>query len=400
MSKHVRVAVGVTVLLASAVSIAAAGDSPATMMTFDDVNGSRFYALSVKPTESVQGAPSRDVLILVDTSASQVGAYREDSIAAVESMLQGMSKNDRVGLAAIDLKAVALSKGFVAPQSADAKAGLVKLHQRAPLGSTDMIDGLATATRWFKRDASVPRHIIYIGDGVSHADNPTSQQFAKLVTRLADQQVTVSSYAIGPQRDMHLLAALANQTGGRVFVDASDISGQQAGQQLIKTVASPVIWPSSGEMGQSIAETFPKRFPPLRTDRDSIVIGTLKGNPGTVAIKGKVNGQPVQLSWKVAVKPSSDDYSFLPQLVESARRDGGASLATLGTGALRQIRRTMVSGADQLTAARWSSVGQRQCRRGSTVGPGSSETRPVQFAGRDTAERRRQEGSRDNAVGR
>ena len=40
----------------------------------------------------------------------------------------------------------------------------MKLRKRAPLGSTDMMAGLATATGWFQRDATVPRHIVYVGD--------------------------------------------------------------------------------------------------------------------------------------------------------------------------------------------------------------------------------------------
>ena len=55
MSKQLRVAFGVTIFVASAVTAVMAG-SPATMMTFNDVDGSRYFALSVQPTDPVPSA--------------------------------------------------------------------------------------------------------------------------------------------------------------------------------------------------------------------------------------------------------------------------------------------------------------------------------------------------------
>ena len=350
MSKQLRVAFGVTIFIASAVTAVMAG-SPATMMTFNDVDGSRYFALSVQPTDPVPSAESRDVLILVDTSASQVGLYREDSIEAVESVLRSLSPNDRVQIAALDLKSVPLSKGFHPAASDATQSAVQKLRKRTPLGSTDMVKGIGNSSQMFQRDASVPRHLVYIGDGVSHADLPNRDQFSQLAKQVANHQVSVSSYAIGPQRNIHLLAALANQSGGQVLVDGPNLTGQQAGQKLAKAIASPVIWPSQGKLGAAVNENFPSQFPPLRLDRDSIVIGTLKGeaNPTAIAITGQVNGQPVEMTWDVATKPSSDDFAFLTGLVDSARADGGASLPTVGSDALREIRRMSVADSGQLS---------------------------------------------------
>jgi len=350
MSNHLRVAFAVTILISTAVSAAVAG-SPATMMTFDDVDGSRYFAMSLQASDTLPAADSRDILILMDTSASQAGVYRDDALEAVETVVRSLSPSDRVKIAAVDLKSVPLSDGFAAAESNSTRQALDKLRQRAPLGSTDLVSGLTTASSWFDRDASVPRHIVYIGDGVSHADLPNPKQFSQLVDRIADDRITVTSYAIGPHRNIHTLAAVANQTGGQVLIDAENLSGQQAGQMLAKSFDSPIIWPTQGNLGATVKETYPNRLPPLRQDRDSILIGTLKGeaNPAEVTMVAEVNGQPIELSWNVAVKPSSNDYAFLNQLVASARADGGASLPTLGTDALREIRRMTVANSDQLT---------------------------------------------------
>ena len=90
-----------------------------------------------------------------------------------------MRPEDRVQLAAVDLQMVPLSDGFAAAQPEPHNRPL-KLQQRAPLGSTDLVQGLASAAAVFDRDDRVPRHILYLGDGISHADVPTAEQFSRL----------------------------------------------------------------------------------------------------------------------------------------------------------------------------------------------------------------------------
>ena len=352
MLKRICVAIGVAVLLGGTAGRAwSALPSAANLMTFEDVDGQRYFALSVQPTGALPAAPSRDVLILVDTSASQTGAYRDDSIQALQTVLQGLRPEDRVQLAAVDLRMVPLSDGFAAASSPNTQSAVKQLQQRAPLGSTDLVQGLASAAAAFDRDAQVPRHIVYLGDGISHADVPSPEQFAQLVRQLTDRRVTFSSYAIGPARDVHLLAALANQTGGQVYIDADRVSGQQAGAALLKSLDSAVVWPTTERLDDAIQESYPRRMPPLRADRDSILIGVLRQGAKLTAVQleGQANGQPVQLQGTIESQAPSDDYSFLPQLVEMARRDEGVSLPTLGTPALREIRRLMVAGADDLS---------------------------------------------------
>ncbi len=352
MLKYNRVALGIAVLLAWTTSGAWSADpSAASLMTFEDVDGARYFALSVQPTANLPVAGSRDVLILVDTSASQTGAYRSDSIEALQALLRGLRPEDRVQVAAVDLRLVPLSQGFAAAQSPGTQTAVQQLAQRAPLGATDLVQGLAAATQLFDRDDSVPRQIVFVGDGISQADVPSLEQFTQVAQQLAERKITVSSYAIGPARDVQLLAALANQTGGQVYVDAENVTGQQAGAALLKSLDSPVVWPTTEQLDDAIQESYPRRLPPLRLDRDSIVIGTLRKGAelSALQIDGQVQGQPVQLRWSVDTQAPSDDYSFLPQLIAAARRDAGVSLPTVGSQALHEIRRLMVAGADDLS---------------------------------------------------
>jgi len=307
--------------------------------TFEKATGESYFALSLSPTEKLAPAPAHDVLIMFDTSASQTGLYRDDAIGSLNKLLNNLGEKDRVKLLAVDLNAIPLTAGFVAPNSPQMKAALEKLNHRIPLGSTDMARTIQAASSSFQGKPTVPRAAIYIGDGVSKANWLSSDEFAQLVKELVDQQVAFSSYAIGPQRDMHLLAALANHTGGMLLID-SDQTGaaDRAGVNLSQIVQGVVYWPTSAKLPAAMTEVFPKTIPPLRSDRDMILIGTLdKEGPQQISITALVNGKNIDLRWTVSPEPLGDELAFLPNLIDFARKDAGIRLPTVGSAGRRRI---------------------------------------------------------------
>src|SRR5262245_13256782 len=85
--------------LASIFSAAAVAQAPvsqaaaARMGTFEK-EGQDFYALTLLSQVAADPAQKNDVVILVDTSASQTGRYRAEQMTAVQSMLATLSPND------------------------------------------------------------------------------------------------------------------------------------------------------------------------------------------------------------------------------------------------------------------------------------------------------------------
>ena len=73
------------ILLALVVSSAGAAEK-ARLATFEKAPGESYFALCLIP--DVQASPqAHEVVVLVDTSASQVGTFRDDSLIALASML-------------------------------------------------------------------------------------------------------------------------------------------------------------------------------------------------------------------------------------------------------------------------------------------------------------------------
>ncbi|MFP6671284.1 MAG: hypothetical protein VB857_07715, partial [Pirellulaceae bacterium] len=326
--------------------------SPAAQMTtFAKPSGETFFALSVKPNVEVKPIASHDVLVLFDTSASQTGLYRKDSLAALQTMLAAYPETVRVKLVAVDLVATPLNADFVAAGSAEMKAALAKLQNRVPLGSTDMAAGLRMAADSFDGPADRGRAVVYIGDGMSKANLLAKDEFSALVSDLQKSRVAISSLAIGPERNVHLLAAVANQTGGMVHIDSDEnSSAQQAGMNMVQASTGTVLWPTSVKVSAAVIERFPRVTSPLRLDRDTVWLGTLKAGEASclVDLTVEVAGQPVQMKWQVAVPESHPDFGYLPQLVELARKDGGISLPTLGSEGLAWVGSMMRKNAEGL----------------------------------------------------
>lgn len=326
------------------------GAEAARLATYKS-GGETTFALSLRPNEKLAPSSANDLLILFDTSASQAGLYRKDARAALDRILTQLNGNDRIKLMAVDVNAASLHSDFVAPDDQQIKSALEKLDKRVPLGSTDMLTVLKKAMSEFGEQSKNPRHVIYIGDGMSKANLIDSEEFAEAVSGLARQHVSFSSYAIGPNMDVALLAAIANQTGGNIIVD-SDEAGitDTAAQFLVQTIRQKVLWPQNVKLPNEIVETYPATIPPLRTDRDIILVGKLSAaGQFNVSCEALVDGKTVELNWPVKSEAPSSEFAFLPKLVEQARADAGVTLPTLGSEGLRETGRMILASSSNLT---------------------------------------------------
>src|SRR5436190_1643711 len=227
----------------------------ARLGTFEK-DGRDYFALSLMPQAAADTAQKNDVVILVDTSASQAGRYRAEEMAALNAMLGGFGPNDRVQLMAVDMKAVPLSTGFVTPRGPEMQAALAKLNARTPLGATDLEAGLRSAAGSFAA-GNAARTVIYLGDAMSKANVLTGATLDTLVSDLRSEHVSVTSYVLGQEQNAQLMAALANHTGGVVESPAPDIDATTSGRRLAASVQASVLWPSERSLSSNIAESFP-----------------------------------------------------------------------------------------------------------------------------------------------
>jgi hypothetical protein len=215
----------------------------AELKSFEREDGQNFFALSLSAPEAAAAKDDgRDVVILFDTSASQTGMYRDTALAALEACVAKLGSADRVQIMAVDLEARRLTNEFVPVGSEELRQTLAALRNEPPLGSTDMELVLRSAADCFREARATGRTVLYIGDGLSAANLLGTDTFRQLVETFSTARIAITSYAIGPQCDGRLLAALANQTGGNLYIaepiamadEAAQVSQQRAQEENVR----------------------------------------------------------------------------------------------------------------------------------------------------------------------
>lgn len=197
-----------------AASSAVAGDAKNADLVirhFPQENGTQYSALAVRPSQ-LATQPVRRHIVVVDTSASQIGTARQSSLALVSDVLSQLAKTDAVRLYAIDVQCEPLTQGFVAVGSSELRAAIDGLSLRTPLGTTDLANALTAVVA----DANgQPTSVLYIGDGMS-SNRISLNELAKFAGELQTKNVAFHAVVLGPKTGHELPNILANLTGGIV----------------------------------------------------------------------------------------------------------------------------------------------------------------------------------------
>jgi len=320
--------------------------------------GNTIYALSIKSESKVKPAAMRkDVVILVDTSASQVGIHRKQSFAVLKSLLNSLSNKDRVQIFSIDTQVKAFTTEFVSAASEQAKWAYSEIQLRVPAGATDLPQALNEAFSVLKKTER--GSIVYIGDGQSNMNFVNATKMESLTKTLSDRKIAFHAYGLGPQVDAQVLGILAVRSGGYLMLDLSSNKIDRAneeGRKLAAAVKQPVIYPTSVSTNSQRFHLAPTSALPLRYDRATIYLGS------------STDTKPFQMTFQldksktlvfdVEPQKSQKNHRYLSNLWRRAESSHGLSVAFAGEALLNaaheefnaSISRMMVEGTKALIA--------------------------------------------------
>ncbi len=322
------------------------GGEAAHLDGFTQPDGSSAFALTLRPTAPAANGP-RNVVILVSTAASQTGDFRAESLATLQSTVARLGPNDRVKLVAFDLNATPLTQGFVAPNSPAMAEALTAIQRRTPLGSCDLEKALDTAAKSFA-DSKAARAVVYIGDGSSRANLLSTDQLDRMINDLVSVRAPFLAFGVGPQIQGQLLGILAARTGGVLVPEQVGADAGTYGTELAQAAHGSVFWPKSVKWPEGM-DVYPKTLPPLRSDRDTVVIGTTKSPEAKhvgIDMDGPAGAQNLPLD--IPELKSDPRNSYLPRLVDRAKLDDGRTLALVDGGSLATAKREIESGGKGL----------------------------------------------------
>lgn len=158
--------------------------------------------------------PSMAVMLVIDTSGS-MGSFGQQ-IAKVElaketaqSVVELLGDRDLIGVIGFDQE----SRWLVRPTQARFREQILSQLSRVQAGGgTNMHPALTLAHDALRRSGARVRHVIVLSDGQTDPGD-----FEGLVTRMAQDKITVSSVAIGGDADQQIMQNLARWGGGRSY---------------------------------------------------------------------------------------------------------------------------------------------------------------------------------------
>ena len=295
--------------------IYAQSDAPVMnpMMQVNSADDADYFVLSIPPVPEELEAKV-DVVILCDTSASMNGAFRDDQMTALQLVTGSLGAEDRVKILACDLNAIPMTNGFAGAASSDVENAITKLQARTPLGSMDIAKALQAAVESFDAASDAAKVIVFIGQGSSRANLMLPNEFAALADSLAKNRVSVDSVAVGPNVDVVLLKTLAAKTGGMVVANEDPNFGDLPGM-----IRRKVAW-TAGEASHSFTALYPIQIPPLRSDRETIVIGKADKGVGASTLKFSLeNGSSLSFNFR----PEAAAGSFIRDMVGKVEKNNG-----------------------------------------------------------------------------
>ncbi len=293
-----------------------------------------------------------EIVVLVDTSASQTGAYRQRALDAVAGLVEKAREADRFLIASIDVDCTPFLDEFQPARSEAISKASRSLDARTPLGSTDLIAGLASAAALFT-DKESAKAVIYIGDGPGLTGlDPV--EYTQLLDLLRSKRIAVSSLGIGPQINWPCLAAMASASGGSFIVPGDEEPSKQAGSRIAELATQPVWWPTdvaiSSDAAKATLRMLPGRLPPLRSDRDSVVLveGPLEAARLAISLAGTGGETTTEVVLPTATP--REENAYLGELARNARDTDGIFLPLLGREGL-DLAKSVIRGEAATLAA-------------------------------------------------
>ncbi|MFP6701927.1 MAG: VWA domain-containing protein, partial [Planctomycetaceae bacterium] len=341
------------VLVTSSTVTRAASVRSVDVVRYTAPDGETYFALPLLAPESTgesRSVSGHDVVILIDTSASQTGSHRVQSLLALSGVLGSLESVDRVRLFAVDVQTTSLNSTFSAIDSDAVRDAVRRLRRRAPLGATRLVPALkAAASALTTNSAKRPGSVLYIGDGMSSAELVDVADMKTLLTRFRNRHVPIHSYGVGPRLDLQVLGVMAQQTGGTVLVDRgrkSDDAG--IGRRITSSIHARVTYPSKVSAPEGIT-LLPAEALPLRTDRQTIYVGRGQLQTGTIVSGWMARSEgPADVQWRVGTLSAEAGNAFLAMLYRGAESTDGFTVALAGRAMLKTARHEFDSHLDGL----------------------------------------------------
>jgi hypothetical protein len=290
--------------------------------TYQASNGDWLFAMNLKAPLGKSEAKPKDYLVVIDTTASQVGPYLAAEQALARQFAATLSKDDRMALWEVNVTTQDLAGGFQPAQAPALQAAFKKLEKTTPLGAADLKAALTKAVAAFENQIGRQQVLIYLGDGMSVLDPFNAESRAALAADMVAKKITFFPCILGPAINVLDPSALAVASGGMVLQGSVKDDAVKAVKSFQEAINAPVFYTTEHKFADAVVESYPAKLPPLRGDAGTLVIGRLANAVPqlTVEVAGQMHGQKRSLQIVEKVNEASIDCFFLANMVNQWRK--------------------------------------------------------------------------------
>ena len=257
---------------------AASREPAAAVFVEHRADGDYALAMLLPPVQAVEALP-RELVLVIDTSGSMLGAAMAQAIAALDASLARLRPQDRFNVIEFDSDTHALHPGSVAATPDAVAAARAWVRALEADDGTEMLPALDRAFAGAP-PAGYVRQVVFATDGaVSDEDG--------LYTLIEDARGSARLFPIGigdaPNARFLEQAARMGRGTSIVIRDLAEVEPRL--DALFEKLDRPVLrdvaarWPG-------VAESFPRELPDLYHGEPLIVVAKLEGARGKLAVDG------------------------------------------------------------------------------------------------------------------
>lgn len=239
---------------------------------------SAYGLLTLTPPSSRTRAVARDLILLIDTSASMDGEPLRRALELARGVVESLGEDDRLEMVAFSTEATRWQDEPVAGTIETKRSAIQWLGRLQASGGTEMQTGLKAALRPAR--AGAQRQVILLTDGYVGFE----REMVRLVRSSRPAGVRVHTVGVGSATNRTLTGMLARAGGGAEFQVALDEDAAPAIARLVARTSAPLI--VDVRVSGDALET-PVELPDLMAGAPSLAALALRPGGGTLTVTGR-----------------------------------------------------------------------------------------------------------------
>lgn len=265
-----------------------------------------------------------DYTVVLDSSQSMTGERWTRARTLATAFVRELDRRHRVRVVTCDLGCRAIEDALSVPGPELAARVDSRLTSVRPMGSSNLLAAIERASKGFDSDASRPRAVLYLGDGMGSVGvtdvGALELEIRDLSRRLG---IRVDTVGIGEDADGRALAAVARGGAGHATPYLPGQSASGAAIAILEGTFGAALEHPELTLPAGLEAVAPSHLGTVRPGEELVVSARYSGAiRGEAILRGKVAGEPYERRFPIVLDEAPSSVNgFVPRAWANARID-------------------------------------------------------------------------------